>query len=74
MRLGLKNQFTLVKTIDFSLLVPQKLSVDSSINDNVYQKKVSKDLVPILCKVIGLKLRLKIPFKNKAIKKFEQFV
>ena len=29
------------KTIDFSVLVPQKLSVESSINDNVYEKRVS---------------------------------
>ena len=36
--LGVKNQFILVKTIDFSLLVTQKLSVESSINDNAYQK------------------------------------
>ena len=41
MGLGLKNQFILVKTIDFSLLVPQKLSVESSINDDVYEKRVS---------------------------------
>ena len=41
--LGVKNQLILVKTIDFSLLVPQKLAIESSINNNVYyQKKVSK--------------------------------
>ena len=42
MGLGVKNEFIVVKTIDFSLLVPQKSSVESSINDDVYQKKVSK--------------------------------
>ena len=36
-----KNQLILVKTIDFRPLVPQKLSVESSKNDNVYRKKVS---------------------------------
>ena len=40
--LGVKNQFILAKTIDFSLLVQQKLSVESSINDGVHQKKVTK--------------------------------
>ena len=44
MGLGLKNQFILAKTIDFSLLVQQKLSVESSINDGVHQKKVSNFL------------------------------
>ena len=39
MGLGLKNQFILVKTIKFSVLVPQKLSVESSIND----EKTTKD-------------------------------
>ena len=32
MGLGPKNQFILVKTIKFSVLVPQKLSVESSTN------------------------------------------
>ena len=41
MGLGVKNEFIVVKTIDFSLLVPQKLSVESSINDDVYEKRVS---------------------------------
>ena len=36
--LGVNNQFFLAKTIDFSLLVQQKLSVESSINDEVHQK------------------------------------
>ena len=36
--LGVNNQFILAKTIDFSLLVQQKLSVESSINDEVHQK------------------------------------
>ena len=36
--LGVKNQLIFVKTIDFSLLVPQKLSIESSINDEVHQK------------------------------------
>ena len=39
MGLGPKNQFILVKTIKFSVLVPQKLSVESSIND----EKTTKD-------------------------------
>ena len=34
----MKNQIILVNTIDFPLLVPQKLSVESSINDEVRQK------------------------------------
>ena len=34
---GLKNQFILVKTIKFSVLVPQKSSVESSINDKKRQ-------------------------------------
>ena len=34
----MKNQIILVNTIDFPLLVPQKLSVESSINDEVHQK------------------------------------
>ena len=38
--LGVKNQLFLRKLIDFSLLVPQKLSVESSINDDVYQKSM----------------------------------
>ena len=38
MGLGVKNEFIVVKTIDFSLLVPQKLSVESSFNDEVHQK------------------------------------
>ena len=38
MGLGVKNQFILAKTIDFSLLVQQKLSVESSINDEAHQK------------------------------------
>ena len=41
MGLGLKNQFILVKTINFLVLVPQELSVESSINDDVYEKRVS---------------------------------
>ena len=36
--LGVKNQFILAKTIDFSLLVQQKSSVESSINNEVHQK------------------------------------
>ena len=36
--LGVKNQFILAKTIDFSLLVQQKSSVESSINEKVHQK------------------------------------
>ena len=36
--LGVKNQFILVKAIAFSLLVPQKWSVESSINGEVHQK------------------------------------
>ena len=42
--LNAKNQLILVKTIDFKPLVPQKSSVESSMNDDVYQKKVSKVL------------------------------
>ena len=38
MGLGVKNQFILAKTIDFSLLVQQKSFVESSINDKVHQK------------------------------------
>ena len=37
-----RNQLILVKIIDFRPLVPQKLSVESSINDDVHQKRVSK--------------------------------
>ena len=40
----MKNQFILAKTIDLSLLVQQKSSVESSINDGVHQKKVTKVL------------------------------
>ena len=40
--LGTQNQFILVKIIDFSLLVPQKLSVESSINNDVHQKSMFK--------------------------------
>ena len=36
---GVKNQFILAKTIDFSLLVQQKSSVESSINNEVHQKR-----------------------------------
>ena len=42
MELGVKNQFILVKTIDFPLLVPQKSSVESSINNDMYQKSMFK--------------------------------
>ena len=45
MGLKAKNQLILVKTIDFRPLVPQKLSVESSMNDDVYRKKVSNDLI-----------------------------
>ena len=37
-----RNQLILVKIIDFRPLVPQKLSVESSINNDVYEKRVSK--------------------------------
>ena len=37
-----RNQLILVKIIDFRPLVPQKLSVESSINDDVHEKRVSK--------------------------------
>ena len=40
-----RNQLILVKIIDFRPLVPQKLSVESSINDDVHQKRVSIVLV-----------------------------
>ena len=40
MGLGLKIWLFLLKWIDFSVLVPQKLSVESSINDEVYEKRV----------------------------------
>ena len=40
--LGVKNQFILAKTIDFSLLVQQKSSVENSINDEVHQKRTFK--------------------------------
>ena len=40
--LGVKNQFILVKAIAFSLLVPQKWSVESSINGEVHQKSTFK--------------------------------
>ena len=39
MGLGLKNQFILVKTIKFSVLVPQKSSVESSINNEKTTKR-----------------------------------
>ena len=39
---GVKNQFILAKTIDFSLLVQQKSSVESSINNEVHQKSTFK--------------------------------
>ena len=38
--LGANNQFILVTTIDFPLLVPQKSSVESSIKDDGYQKSM----------------------------------
>ena len=38
--LGVKNQFILAKTIDFSLPDQQKSSVESSINDEKTTKKV----------------------------------
>ena len=44
-KLGAKNQLILVKTIDFKPLVPQKSSVESSMNDDVYRKKVSNVLL-----------------------------
>ena len=44
-----KNQLILVKTMDFKPLVPQKSSVESSMNDDVYQKKVSKVIRSITC-------------------------
>ena len=43
----MKNQFILVTTIDFPLLVPQKSSVESSIKDKVYQKSMYVYLVYI---------------------------
>ena len=43
----MKNQFILVKIIDFSLLVPQKLSVESSINNEVHQKSTFKVVVEL---------------------------
>ena len=36
--LGVKIEFILSKTIDFSFLVQQKSSAESSINDEVHQK------------------------------------
>ena len=42
MVLRAKKQLILVKIIDFTPLVPQKLSVESSIHDNIHQKKDSK--------------------------------
>ena len=50
--LGVKNQLFLRKLIDFSLLVPQKLSVESSINNEVRQKSTFIYLVGILYIVI----------------------
>ena len=44
----MKNQFILVKTIDFPLP-----SVESSINDNVYQKSTFKALCVLCFLVIG---------------------
>ena len=58
--LRVKNQFMLVKTIDFSLLVQQKSSVESSINDNVLSKKVSN----VLIIYVFLK-KLNVPKSNK---------
>jgi len=50
--LGLKIWLFLLKWIDFSVLVPpwvpQKMSLESSINDNVYEKRRSKVLVYVL--------------------------
>ena len=46
--LGVNNQFILAKIIDFSLLVPIKSSVESSINDDVYQKRSLKYLGMLL--------------------------
>ena len=43
--LGVKNQFILAKTIDFSLLVQQKSSVENSINDKVHQKSTFKGTI-----------------------------
>ena len=41
----MKNQIFSVNTIDFPLLVPQKLFVESSINDEVHLKSTFNDLV-----------------------------
>ena len=43
-KLRAKNQLSFVKIIDFRPLVQQKSSVESSINDGVHQKKVTKVL------------------------------
>ena len=48
MGLGLKNQFILVKTIKFSVLVPQKLSVESSINDEKTKKRQNDEKVRLM--------------------------
>ena len=50
MVLRAKKQLILVKIIDFTPLVPQKLSVESSINDCIQQKSTftvsrSKDIL-----------------------------
>ena len=48
MGLGLKNQFILVKTIKFSVLVPKKLSVESSINDEKTKKRQNDEKVRLM--------------------------
>ena len=48
MGLGLKNQFILAKTIKFSVLVQQKLSVESSINDEKTKKRQNDEKVRLM--------------------------
>ena len=83
MGLGVKNQLILVKTIDFSLLVPQKLAIESSINNNVYyQKKVSKlptykihltmEIISYISGLNGVRVKQKFPIlKGKYSKLFD---
>ena len=51
-----------LKSIDLLPLVPQKLSVESSINDDVYQKSMFKVLT------LGIALISKVMCKNRGKK------
>ena len=55
MGLRAKNQLIFVNTIDFRPLVPQKLSVETSNNDNIQQKSTFRPPVfPSTSMIFGL--------------------